>query len=159
KIAGGGKVEVDAADVSANLDEYLKVKDYLDKYQDKATTIEQIRKDKEAEADDEGSATKAYKLITDKKSKPYGKLRLWPGYEYRGETPGLLVTRQIEGQSKPEDVGRFVQDEIPVLVEPLVKFLLPIWYILHPDASFGTRFYLLLVILWSLAVWGLFGGA
>src|SRR5207244_9731326 len=81
------------------------------------------------------------------------------GYEDRGPNPVLLVTGQIKGQDGPPNVGKFLQDQVPVLIEPLVKFLLPIVYMLDPDASFGTRFYLLLVMLWTLAVWGLFGGA
>src|SRR5207248_2343767 len=50
-------------------------------------------------------------------------------------------------------------DQAPVLLEPLFKFLRPIIYLLDPAAGFWNRIYLLLVIVWSLAVWGFFGGA
>jgi hypothetical protein len=46
-----------------------------------------------------------------------------------------------------------------VLLEPLLKFLSPVFYLLHPAASFWTRVYLLLIILWTILVWSVFGGA
>src|SRR5207253_7764438 len=40
-----------------------------------------------------------------------------------------------------------------------MKFLKPVFWMLSSNADFGTRFYLLLITLWTLAVWALFGGA
>src|SRR5205807_1101712 len=53
----------------------------------------------------------------------------------------------------------FFSDEVPVLLEPLVKFLRPIVYLLDPAAGGWNRVFLILVILWTLATWALFGGA
>jgi len=53
----------------------------------------------------------------------------------------------------------FLGHQLPVLVEPLVKFLSPIVYFFDARAGFWDRVYLLCVILWTLAVWGFFGGA
>src|SRR5205823_4795128 len=35
----------------------------------------------------------------------------------------------------------------------------PIIYLLHPNAGFWNRTYFVLVLLWTLLTWGLFGGA
>src|SRR5262249_12294334 len=49
--------------------------------------------------------------------------------------------------------------QVPVLLEPLVKFVSPLVYFLKPAAGFYIRLYLFLVILWTLATWAVFGGA
>ena len=49
--------------------------------------------------------------------------------------------------------------QVPVLIEPLVKFLHPIGLLLNPHVGGVTRFYLLLVTLWTLVTWAFFGGA
>jgi hypothetical protein len=89
-----------------------------------------------------------------------GKLRTLPWFEDRGPNPYLLVTGQVQ---RPWETGHFwdwfLGTEIPVLIEPLAKFLEPVIYLLHPKSSTVTRFYLLLVILWTLATWAFFGGA
>lgn len=99
--------------------------------------------------------------------KPGGRLRTLPWFEDRGPNPFLLVTgkevapdgsRRVPWE-RGEFVGWLVSDQIPVLLEPLVKFLQPVLYLFHPDASFWTRVYLLFVIVWMLAVWAVFGGA
>jgi hypothetical protein len=102
--------------------------------------------------------------------KPYGKLCTWPWFEDRGPNPFLLVTGRT---GDPQATGRehfvpwkrgeffdwFLGDEVPVLIEPLVKFLRPVFYILSPHAGFVDRLYFLLVILWTVATWAIFGGA
>ena len=91
--------------------------------------------------------------------KPYGKLRYWPWWEPRGPNPYLLAT----GKERPWEVRGFLswlaRDQIPVLLEPLYKFISPILYLLDPGAGFMNRVYLLLIILWTLATWAIFGGA
>ena len=91
---------------------------------------------------------------------PGGRLRTMPWYESRGENPFLFVTELIS--APPTLWWRMVTDYAstvaPVLIEPLVKLLLPVAKIVSPGVSPGTRFYLLLVILWTLIVWGFFGG-
>jgi hypothetical protein len=102
--------------------------------------------------------------------KTYGTLRTWPFYEDRGPNPYLLVTGQA-GQTGEEGLAHYVpwerghfgdwvwSTEIPVLIEPLIKFLRPVIYLLKPNAGFWNRIYFTLALLWTLATWALFGGA
>jgi hypothetical protein len=90
-----------------------------------------------------------------------GDLRIPPWDENRGPNPFLLVTGQ-----EPNDwrgnrgvIDWLLRDQVPVLIEPLFKFLRPIGLLLHPGTGGVTRFYLLLVTLWTLATWAFFGGA
>jgi hypothetical protein len=91
--------------------------------------------------------------------KPYGQLRIMPWSEDRGPNPVLLVT----GKAAAWEQGRFwdwlVRAELPVLLEPLVKFFRPVVYLLRPEAGFWNSIYFLLVLLWTLATWAFFGGA
>ena len=95
--------------------------------------------------------------------KPYGKLRILPWFEDRGPNPFLLVTGGVqgaEGNLKFTDwVDWLVRTQLPVVLEPLFKFFQPIVYFFDPAAGLKNRLYLLLVILWTLATWALFGGA
>jgi hypothetical protein len=88
--------------------------------------------------------------------KPYGRLRILPWDEYRGPNPYLVVT---EREYRDRYVSGFFKTQVPVLLEPLVKFFLPVVYFLDAHATFGIRLYLLFVILWTLGTWALFGGA
>jgi hypothetical protein len=92
---------------------------------------------------------------------PSGLFRIAPWHENRGPNPFLLVTGQSPetSQSGRSWIDWLVRDQFPVLVEPLVKFLHPIWVMLNPHTGAVTRFYLLLVTLWTLATWAFFGGA
>src|SRR5262249_34699958 len=110
------------------------------------------------------------KLLLLGKPKPHGRLRTWPWFEDRGENPYLLVTDAIkqadsdEVRTIPWEPGRFVGwfigHQLPVLVEPLVKFLSPVAYFFDDRArGWVNSIYLIAVILWTLAVWGFFGGA
>jgi hypothetical protein len=47
---------------------------------------------------------------------------------------------------------------LPNLIEPLLKFLGPVYYLFDPRATFWVFLYLLLLILWFLVVWAFFGG-
>lgn len=87
---------------------------------------------------------------------PGGTLNTWPWQEDRGPNPYLLVTNALMGKT---DQPLQPQRQLLVLVEPLRKFLLPVTYLLHPDAGFLNRLYFFLVLTWTLATWGLFGGA
>lgn len=91
---------------------------------------------------------------------PDGQLRTLPWYEYRGQNPFTIVTRMLGGSSPEiaDTLARFVSGTIPVLVEPLRKMLLPIVKLADPDATFVTRLYLLLALVWSIATWAFFGG-
>jgi hypothetical protein len=94
---------------------------------------------------------------------PRGWLRVAPWDEDRGPNPFLLVTGQLGAASNWRG-GRnafdwLVTQQVPVLIEPLVKFLHPIGLLLNPHVGGVTRFYLLLVTLWTLVTWAFFGGA
>src|SRR5262249_13117400 len=92
--------------------------------------------------------------------KPYGLLAVSPWNEDRGPNPFLLVTGQSGIPWEPGFVGEwFGRDQVPVMVEPLVKFLRPIIYCLSPVNDLLTRLYFLCVQLYTLLVWSLCGGA
>ena len=92
--------------------------------------------------------------------KPYGTLSTWPWFEDRGPNPFLLATGQL---GKPWEVGHFwewfLTQQIPVLIEPLVKLLLPVVYFFSPGADLKGRLYFLCVLIWTVVTWSVFGGA
>jgi hypothetical protein len=117
-------------------------------------------------------AKKALELVLteNQRFKPAGYLRTAPWSEYRGPNPYLLITGRAgqpaaDGQPRtvPWVQGHFfdwfLHDQMPVLLEPLFKFFRPVLYLLYPAAGGWNRLYLILVILWSLATWAVFGGA
>jgi hypothetical protein len=61
--------------------------------------------------------------------------------------------------NRGEFVDWFLSDQVPVLIEPLVKFLRPVFYLLNPAGGFVDRLYFLLVIAWTVVTWAIFGGA
>jgi hypothetical protein len=83
---------------------------------------------------------------------PMGPLRMPPWAENRGPNPYLLAT----GQSQHPWSAR---TQLKVLLEPLVKFFMPIKYTLQPEAGWRGHIYFLFVLLWTVATWALFGGA
>jgi hypothetical protein len=104
-------------------------------------------------------------------TKPHGELRTWPWFEGRGPNPYLLLTGNVravsesgEIQKLPWQPGHFLEwmltSESPVLVEPLIKFLEPVLHLFNPAAGgWLNKIYLILIVLWTLAVWAVFGGA
>jgi hypothetical protein len=92
--------------------------------------------------------------------RPAGRMRTWPWKENRGPNPFLLVTGQT---GSTWEKGQFwdwlLREQLPVLIEPLVKLLSPVIYFFNPKAGTLVRFYTLLVMLWTLLVWSFFGGA
>jgi hypothetical protein len=92
--------------------------------------------------------------------KHYARMATWPWWEDRGPNPYLLVTGQA---GIPWEAGRFwdwfLRDQLLVMIEPLVKFVLPIIYFFSPRATGFTSTYFFLVMLWTLATWAFFGGA
>jgi hypothetical protein len=102
--------------------------------------------------------------------RPGGLLRTWPWDEDRGPNPYLLVTGQVTFShadstttAYPWERGHFfdwlINHQIPVLIEPFIKFLLPIRFLLKPHAGFWNDVYFVLILLWTVATWALFGGA
>ncbi|VTS03174.1 Uncharacterized protein OS=Blastopirellula marina DSM 3645 GN=DSM3645_04295 PE=4 SV=1 [Gemmata massiliana] len=98
--------------------------------------------------------------VLDSLAGPGGRLRTLPWYEYRGPNPFLFFTDALGGSS--EDRARavygFISGSVPVLVEPLVKLLLPVAKLLSPGVSPQTRLYLFLILLSNVAVWAFCGG-
>jgi hypothetical protein len=91
---------------------------------------------------------------------PYARLSTWPWFEDRGPNPYLMATGQL---GKPWETGRFwdwlLTQQTPVLLEPIAKLLLPVVYLFHPGADWLCQFYFLLVLLWTVLTWSVFGGA
>jgi hypothetical protein len=91
---------------------------------------------------------------------PGGRLRTLPWYEYRGPNPFLFGTDLIGGSAADREkaVVGFFGGSVPVLVEPLVKMLLPVAKLVSPGVSTQTRLYLFLILLSNVAVWAFCGG-
>ncbi|MBY0522590.1 MAG: hypothetical protein K2R98_04305 [Gemmataceae bacterium] len=147
--AGTGPLFTDAGDLANSPDEYEAIKADVEK------SVKELaeRGEKKRIVNIGG---KDYLI----RVKPYGKLRTWPFFEDRGPNPYLMVTGQA---GTPWEAGHFgqwlVTDESQVLIEPLVKFLYPVVYLIGPRTGGLNRLYFLLVTLWTLATWALFGGA
>ena len=156
----------DAADVADTLKEYTLLDGWLKAYRAKTKTLAEIEADPQGNAD---AVATFHKSLLIPAVKPVGRLRSWPWNEYRGPNQYLLVEgllrKDTEGyRNVPWEKGQFlgwlISDQLPVLVEPLTKFLAPIGYFFNSSAGgFRVRMYLILMILWTLAVWGFFGGA
>jgi hypothetical protein len=160
-----GKLVVAGIEVAVNEPaDFEKVKNYLKG----AKTVEEVRRI--AREHDDPVTLKALEYKDYNYLRPAGQFRTWPWFEYRGPNPYLLVTGGIK-QTAPGSTGSsspwagigffrwFATDEVPVLLEPLVKFLRPIIYMLDPAAGGWNRLYLILIILWALITWAVFGGA
>ncbi len=91
---------------------------------------------------------------------PGGRLRTMPWKEYRGPNPVLLLQRFAGGTAVDltEGTKLLIDGTVPVLVEPFAKLLLPAVKLLEPNASFLTRLYLLLCLVWTVVVWAFCGG-
>ncbi|MCI0377492.1 MAG: hypothetical protein L0215_07795, partial [Gemmataceae bacterium] len=129
----------------------------------------------EASRDRDGAnkevASRAYQKYVDSQKKwqmkVAGRLRTLPWFEDRGQNPYLLVAETVKGGSMDGKADQgiilswlgWLGDQGRVLVEPLVKFLSPILYFFDARAGGWNRVYLILIILWTLMVWGFFGGA
>jgi hypothetical protein len=139
------------------------------RYKSEAKTVEDIRADVRDNSQNSRITNLALALRTPR-FKPYGRLRTMPWFEDRGPNPYLLVTGNYvvvndDGTvtNVPWTRGGFIAwlfgEQAPVLLEPLVKFFRPLIYLFDPAGGFLNRVYLLLVIVWLLATWALFGGA
>jgi hypothetical protein len=150
---------IEPADLAADPDEYERLQTEFQKASGSrgssstiATIDQQVKEGKITE-----DKAKLSKLGL---TKPAGRLRTWPWFEERGPNPFLLVTGQ---SGKPWETGHFwdwlLTQQIPVLIEPLVKFLLPVRYFFKASAGPYNKFYFLLVTIWTLLTWSFFGGA
>lgn len=172
----------DAGDVAATYQQYEEIKAIEaardpgaagDKKKD-AKSLDEIRKDilaRDGDKKEAGlAALKRYEeSLSPGKIKAHSRLRTLPWFEERGYNPYLLVTENIKQASsegvrtlpwaRGEFLGWLVSNQLPVLIEPLIKMLAPIAYFFDSRAGGWNRLYLISVILWTLAVWGFFGGA
>lgn len=91
---------------------------------------------------------------------PNGIYRTLPWNEERGPNPFLFATRVIQSSpaERSELISRFLTYQIPVLIEPLIKYLSPVVSLFDSSAGLWNRVYLLLMISWALLVWAFFGG-
>jgi hypothetical protein len=91
--------------------------------------------------------------------KPGGFLAQWPFFVDRGPNPYLLVTGRAHAWEKGGFGEWLITKQVPVLIEPLIQMFSPIAYMFDPRAFAWDRFYFFLVVVWTLGVWSLFGGA
>jgi hypothetical protein len=159
EMAGTAPERQDTADMAETLEEYEQLTQLEAEIRANGMVKDAARADLEA---------KAVMLAKGQTPlKPFGRLRTLPWFEYRGPNPYLLVTDNVPGpdgaRGHPWAQGQFfdwlVSDQVPVLLEPLCKFLQPVIYFFRAGSGGWNRIYLFLVIAWTLAVWGFFGGA
>ena len=138
-----------------------------------APTLTEIEKQAEDAKEEDAVITRValnYIKVSGEKYKPSGWLATWPWFEDRGPNPYLMVTKATAQQQDSSGAaetpfgeggltGWFYNYQLPVLMEPLYKFLSPVIYLFHPAATGWNRIYLILVIIWTLATWAIFGGA
>ncbi len=91
---------------------------------------------------------------------PGGRFRTLPWYEYRGPNPFLFFTDVLGGSAADRKTAleNFASGSVPVLIEPLVKLLLPVAKLVSPGVSPQTRVYLFFILLANVAVWAFCGG-
>jgi hypothetical protein len=83
-----------------------------------------------------------------------------PWSEDRGPNPFLLVTGQTGIPWEPGRLwGWFLRHQLLVVLEPLVKLVLPLVYFFKATAEGWPRFYFFLVFVWTVLTWSFFGGA
>ena len=132
----------------------------LKKYREGALTPEQIAA-KAAKAENPQVALERFQRLL--KYKPSGKLRLGPWWEDRGPNQYLVVADTLKNHDASGTSGNVLNwlfsDKALVLLEPLVKFLLPVVYLFDDRAGGWDRLYLIFIIVWTLTIWGFFGGA
>jgi hypothetical protein len=168
EAAGPLPLKTDANDLAQSLEEYEPLKNEFDRIE------RELREGKtEAQIREEILAGKRPKMASrwlERRDKPYGKLRLWPWFEDRGPNPVLLLAGRAREAIAPgataslppeggQVVAWFLTEQVPVLIEPLVKLLRPVGYLFHPDAGLLEHVYFLIVILGTIATWAFFGGA
>ncbi len=89
-----------------------------------------------------------------------GKFRAMPWMENRGPNPFLTARTMVSGSGteRRDVLVNFGAYQVPNLVEPLLRYLTPVYFLLDPRSNFWVYLYLILLILWMLVVWGFFGG-
>jgi hypothetical protein len=154
----------EVADIADTLTEYnlfKSVQDSTDPRQAFLDLVSKYEKDKTlSPADARRFRAKAPQYARLGQPKPAGLLAIGPWWEDRGPNPFLLATGQTGIPWEPGYFWEwFIRDQAPVMIEPLVKLIRPIWYFLSPVNTFTSRLYFLCVTLFTLLVWSFFGGA
>jgi hypothetical protein len=94
------------------------------------------------------------------KEKPHSELNTLPWSENRGPNPFLLATGQM---GRPWEAGHFwdwfLREQLPVVIEPVRKLVLPLVFFFSPDATGRSGLYFFLVFASTVAIWSLVGGA
>jgi hypothetical protein len=144
------KLQGKAGDVPLSPEEAASIRSLLTR-----DSIRSLTRDRD-QAAVEPAKSKALFLGLEKR---YGELRTWPWFEDRGPNPFRLVTDKTRAWEPGHFFDWLLHDQIPVLIEPLVKFFRPIIYFLEPDKGVLLGLYFLLVLAWTVATWAIFGGA
>jgi hypothetical protein len=163
-IVSADKKQIKIDDVTATVDsKFNDLKEYRDGAADEWEIGQSAKR--------LGNPDRAKKLLdtfnyhlTNPKFKKYGLLRVSPWHENRGGNPCLIVADTVKSGGQPglpasQLLNWFYQEEAHVVLEPLFKFLAPVVYLFDSRAGFWDRLYLIFIIVWTLAVWGFFGGA
>ncbi|MCI0705621.1 MAG: phosphoethanolamine transferase CptA [Planctomycetia bacterium] len=126
----------------------------------KAYTNEELSVAMKTEGDHRFKVAKEQWQVLDSLAGEGGRFRTLPWYEYRGPNPFLLFTDVLGGTSEDryKAIYGFGTGSVPVLIEPLVKLLLPVAKLVSPSVSPLTRLYLFLILLVNVAVWAFCGG-
>lgn len=90
-------------------------------------------------------------------AKPSNRLASWVWFEDRGPNP-VLAFGSPGKEGLFERFYNLVKSEISFALEPISKVLLPFYYLIHPNASVGQRFFFLLLLFAVVSVWTLIGG-
>jgi hypothetical protein len=162
-IPGGGPAVYEVEDIATRLEEYnLLKKENVKTVADYEKVVQKLRegnKEQQAQAAELAARAPLYARLG-KEKPPAGQLSTWPWSENRGPNPFLLVTGQAGVQWEAGHFWDwFSRHQFPVMIEPLVKFVRPIIYFFHPGAGFWPKVYFLLVGLWTVVTWAVFGGA
>ena len=161
---------------STSPDDVYDIDDFADSYDEKDKILPEALKNKDnalpsdvkslaqiEQMEKDGKITDSIKAkvwkIQVRERRPAGQLRSLPWSEDRGSNPYMLVTGQAPRWEKGHFLEWLVTEQVPVLLEPLFKLFRPLVFFFDSKAGGLTRFYFILLMLWTILVWGLFGGA
>jgi hypothetical protein len=150
----------EVADLAASLDEYkFLTENKVKTSADYDALVEKMKNEHKPDWQLYQERVPLYARLYKEKPAP-GQFSTWPWSENRGPNPFLLVTGQAGTQWEAGHFWDwFSRHQLPVMIEPLVKFIQPIVYFFHPGAGFWPKVYFLLVGLWTVVAWAVFGGA
>jgi hypothetical protein len=161
----------EVADIAATRDEYLRVTTaVLPEYNGEKNVpitnrdrFEEWVRELKAKCDKDAKSMADRAGLYAKLGKPKtagGRLNTSPWGEDRGPNPFLLASGQA---GVPWEAGHFwdwfAKDQVPVMIEPLVKMVRPIIFFFDARGTALTKFYFVLVMLWTVITWAVFGGA